>query len=287
MSAVKTWDFTLNNYTDAEIKMMHAWQAEVNRMVVAREVGESGTPHLQGRITFKRSYRLGGLKKLCSRAHWEPTKAAQDFLYCMKEGSDVIINVDNRRQGTRTDLKRLRDEIASGEMNAKKIREDNPMVYHQYGRTIDKIEDDKKSELIRTWQTQGVWYWGPTGTGKSHKAFEGLKREDYYVWNQKEEFQDYDGQEVVIIDDFRGSIDYNFLLVMIDKHDNCRVKRKGRPAIPFVAKKVIITSCMPPEKVYCKQNEKDDSIKQLLRRINVVHLAVKCTDKDDGIGSIM
>ena len=100
--AHKTWDFTLNNYTEENIKTLEKFATDVNRMVVGKEVGEKGTPHLQGRITFKQSRRLRPCKKLLPRAHWEPTKCKADWLYVMK--GDVIIDVNNGNPGKRSDL---------------------------------------------------------------------------------------------------------------------------------------------------------------------------------------
>lgn len=100
-----TWDFTLNNYTEKELAALESWGPEVRRLVVTKEIGESKTPHLQGRVLFKRAYRLTGLKKLLSRANWSPTKCKQDFLYPLKDDSTPFLNVDNRQgQGTRNDL---------------------------------------------------------------------------------------------------------------------------------------------------------------------------------------
>lgn len=57
--------------------MIQQWTDVCNTLYVAKEVGAEGTPHLQGYVTFKGSRRLGGLKKLQSRAHWEPAKGSR------------------------------------------------------------------------------------------------------------------------------------------------------------------------------------------------------------------
>jgi hypothetical protein len=106
----KTWDFTLNNYTDLDIGMLNNWTEQVASLLVSKEVGENGTPHLQGRVTFKRAYRLTGVKKLHSKCHWEITKCPQDSLYVIKEGSDVIINQVKKR-AAREDLTSARTAI--------------------------------------------------------------------------------------------------------------------------------------------------------------------------------
>lgn len=272
MSVSKSWIFTLNNPTEDEIKNMHAWQAEVNRMVVAREIGESGTPHLQGTITFKRAYRLSALKKLSSRAHWEIAKAAQDSLYSMKLDANVIFNVDNRKQGSRTDLKRLRDQIVAGETSSKKIcLEEDPMVYHQYGRTIEKIEQLNAAKKWRTWETKGIWYWGATGVGKSVKAMEGYTPETHYIWSNGEMLQNYEGQETVIFDEVRArDYPYDFWLKVVNGIPFTIPIKNGKPR-QFLAKTVIVTAPMPPEEMYPNQNGKDH-ISQLQRRFKIERL---------------
>lgn len=56
-------------------------------IVVGKEVGESGTAHLQGFIKFKEMKRLSAVKKLLPRAHWEAAKGSdqQNLDYCSKE----------------------------------------------------------------------------------------------------------------------------------------------------------------------------------------------------------
>lgn len=117
-NAAKTWVFTLNNYDEKDEQLFQRFAGDtemVTRMVVAREVGETGTPHLQGAVSWKRSKRLAACKKLHPRAHWEKAIAQQEaFEYCRKADSDVFIDVDNRRQGKRTDLDEAIASIEQG-----------------------------------------------------------------------------------------------------------------------------------------------------------------------------
>ena len=55
-------------------------------MIEAHEIGESGTPHLQGFCILKERMRLTQLKVLCPTAHFEACKGTpyQNFLYCAK-----------------------------------------------------------------------------------------------------------------------------------------------------------------------------------------------------------
>ena len=54
-------------------------------MVFGKEVGESGTPHLQGYVLFTRYYSADSVKKLHGRCHWEHAKTGDAMNYCMKD----------------------------------------------------------------------------------------------------------------------------------------------------------------------------------------------------------
>lgn len=108
------WCMTLNNYTEDDCAMFTHWGDDVKLIKISKEIGESGTPHLQGRILFRRGYRLTQLKKLHSRVHWKPTKCCQDSLYIFKEGSDILVDRDNRRQGKRCDLDSVFQAVKDG-----------------------------------------------------------------------------------------------------------------------------------------------------------------------------
>ena len=54
--------FTLNNYTEYDKSFLN--DLECNYIVYGEEIGEQGTPHLQGFVTFKNSCRLASLKSL-------------------------------------------------------------------------------------------------------------------------------------------------------------------------------------------------------------------------------
>lgn len=51
------------------------------------ETGDSGTPHLQGYCCFSKNRRLGAMKDLLPRAHWETMKGNinQNEKYCSKQ----------------------------------------------------------------------------------------------------------------------------------------------------------------------------------------------------------
>lgn len=205
-------------------------------------------------------------------AHVEPMKGTleDNERYCSKEGELITIG-EKPKQGRRTDLEDLAKQVKEGKPVAEILLE-NPQAYHQYGRTLEKLEDVAKQSSTRSQMTEGLWLWGPTGCGKSHRAFANFLPSTHYVvpLEDKGWWDSYAGQATVILDDFRGSISYATLLRMVDKYP-FTVPRRGRTPAQFVSTLVIVTSSLPPEAVYHNLAEKD-SLTQLYRRFKVEQL---------------
>lgn len=179
----KTWDFTYFDVSATAVQLLQSWSTEVNRLVVSQEqCPDTNRAHLQGRVTFRRTYRLAGLKKLLN-AHWEPTKCAQDSLYCLKEGSEQLININNTQQGARTDLKKAIDAIRDC-ATTKELWIDHTSVMVRYSSGLLKAKEAfyplttaPKFSLLDypLWQPITVWdrtyvLYGPAGTGKTEWA---------------------------------------------------------------------------------------------------------------------
>jgi len=80
------WCFTFNNYTnEIVLKFQEIIEKKCRVGFFNKEVGESGTPHLQGYIEFKTKSRP--LNLFPDGAHWAKAKGNQDqnFKYCSKE----------------------------------------------------------------------------------------------------------------------------------------------------------------------------------------------------------
>lgn len=198
--------------------------------------------------------------------------AGENNDYSEKEGGAYHSQGEpGRGQGYRGDIDMQKDAIMSGECTAEEIAVANPEFYHKYGRTLHKLEDIALRKRFRSWMTQGIWYYGPTAVGKSHKAFQGFDPDTHYVWKNDKGWQDgYTGQATVIINDFRGEISYNEMLQLVDKWPYT-VPRRAREPAPFLAKTVIVTSSLAPSQVF-NRRDVEDSLQQLLRRFNVVNL---------------
>ena len=256
--------FTLNNYSPEEVDSLK--KLNYNYIIFGFEVGDSGTPHLQGYVEFKNSTSLSSLKKMIKRAHLErrqgsPTQAAD---YCKKDGN-FWEDGEISQQGKRTDLLRLVEIIEDGN-SAKDVAKLEPVSFIKFHSGIQKLIllNVKKRNYI----PNVFVFWGKSGCGKSFSARKEFQDEDYYVWTpaRGEWFDGYSGEENVIFEEFRGQLTFGFLLTLLDRYE-CPIQFKGG-STEFLGKRIILTSPTHPKFWYV--NKDDDSINQLLRRINVI-----------------
>ena len=259
----KTWGYTWNNYTEEDIEKLKLLNVNMHRC--AKEVAETGTPHLQGIITFKRNYRLPALKKLFPKVHWYIAKACDAENYCIK--GPIAIDTKTSEQGKRTDLAEAID-IAK-EQGIKEMAKQYPETFVKYHKGIKELLFTIFEEEEWT-QTEVIVLWGPIGTGKSKLA----RKIDKKLYNVPEPingtiwFDGYKGEKTILLDDFYGWLKYHTLLQLCDGYA-MKLPVKGG----FVHRqwnKVIITSNKPPEEWYNR-----DEIAALSRRITEIrHVTV-------------
>ena len=148
-------------------------------------------------------------------------------------------------QGKRTDILDVKDKLDRGVPMRVIVQENFATMsrIYNFARTYKRIITQPRS-----WPMQISLYIGPTGTGKSRRAQEEAGPNPYWVMNGKW-FEDYDGEEVVIWDEFYGHCcPFSLLLKILDRYP-LKLECKGS-AIEFVAKKIIFTSNQEPEEWY-------------------------------------
>lgn len=84
------WCFTFNNYEECEISEIETRFKEIcNKYVFQKEIGECGTPHLQGAIWLKKKMRFTEFK-LSKKIHWEAMRNEEASIkYCQKSDTSV------------------------------------------------------------------------------------------------------------------------------------------------------------------------------------------------------
>lgn len=213
------------------------------------EKGELGTEHIQGFVQLYKQTRLAGLSKWLPRAHFEPKKFGKDEQFSNQDtriggpwerGSLVT------RQERRTDLEKRK--LESAEHPPSKVP-CNPV-------SPDPI---------------GVWIYGPTGVGKTMKAFNEypspyLKKQDdrwpgYMPWKHHN----------VIVDDVdTQSKDFGRLLVTWTSGFPF-LARINNYMCEILPKKVVVTSLYHPDKFPWTDSTKD----AIKRQFKIIHMENK------------
>lgn len=268
--------FTLNNWTQVEYDELQRNNA-FEYIIIGKEVGETGTPHLQGYCELKKRTRFA---TVCgyfgNRGHIEARRGTQDQAidYC-KKGGEFAEYGQRRIQGVRVDLDRIRT-IAADDGMREVTRVGNLQQIHVAEKFLTY------NETARNWLTEVIWIWGPSGSGKSKKAREIINMDDCFIKNEGSKWWDgYDGHEDIILDDFRDSWwPLTNMLGILDRYEY-RVEVKGgwRQLKP---KRIVITTIRPPEAHYMGLGEPS---MQLLRRLSQV---INCVpDVPEVVGVIL
>lgn len=202
MSQAKRWCYTYNNPVDVPPFS----EEDFVYHVYGEETGESGTPHYQGFIIFKKYKRLTQLKKILNAAHFEVAKGtnAQASDYCKKDGKYHefgSIPPDPSAAGgkaTKAKYERAFKHAKNGELD--EIDADLRIKHY---RTFKQIAIDYANNIPPLETTAGIWIYGESGIGKSRYARE--KYPDSYVKNCNKWWDGYQNEDYVIIDDLDDS----------------------------------------------------------------------------------
>lgn len=199
----RTWCFTLNNYTPDEEEGCRL--IETVYTIFGKEVGEKGTPHLQGYLSFQNKKSLAQLKKLLPRAHLAQAKAdaIKNQVYCSKDGdvyekgtppATQLEKGERGKAAMREIIKRAREGDDAW------LEENHPAEYYHHLATFRSHKKPKNEVMsYANEDTPHEWWVGPTGTGKSKKLWEDYP--NHYRKDQNRWWCGYTGQDVVAIEE--------------------------------------------------------------------------------------
>lgn len=210
------------------------------------EQGESGYLHWQIMLELERKRRLPFLTELFGSVHCEPSRSSAADEYVWKE--DTRVDNTQFELGSKTlqrnsahDWEAIRGMASEG-----RLCDIDPDIYIRYYGNLKRIAVDC-SKPVGIEREVHVFI-GPTGVGKSRRAWE-LAGLDAYPKDPNTKFWDgYRDHEKVVIDEFRGRIDVSHLLRWFDRYP-VLVEIKGSAAV-FRAREIYITSNLSPEQWY-------------------------------------
>lgn len=261
--------FTINNHTDEDTQLLKKLELDpkLRYLIYGEEVGENGTPHLQGYVYFHNAIGFSSLKKHLPRAHLEVCKGTpeQNIAYCSKDGLTYEYGdapISKKRQGERG--KEFWDEQLSLAKKGRLEDIDSKILISHFNSLNSIASRYAPMPLDLDDPTEALWYYGPTGTGKSKKA-----REDnpgYYLKACNKWWDGYLGEETVIIDDFDKQHH------MLGHHLKIWADRYAFPAevkgskVNLRPKKIIVTSNWHPTEIW----QDTQTIEPICRRFQVV-----------------
>lgn len=284
MSQAKNWVFTLNNPTLDQESELQVTREEITYIVYGHETGEQGTHHLQGYVEFKKKMSMKQIKELFGFSmHLEVRKgtAAQADEYARKDGTNIYSRGTISKVGRPTTTQH-KNKLLPFIPDIKKSLAtfaDHPEASFHLLKHAKEYLAINESPRKRNEEITVRWFWGPTGSGKTRKAFDMAEKrglEPYIKSGNYKWFDGYDGHEFVIFDDFRDAhCEFAWLLKLLDRYP-IRVEIKGGTR-QWKPKEIIVTSPMPPDECYANMQSKDkyDKIGQLLRRINEIEHITK------------
>lgn len=296
---VRCWQFTLNNPTDQQIKTLKSGRIregpELRYWMWGEEVGERGTPHLQGMLLFLNKVSFKAVKKLMEKCncapHLEPcasnarklyeynAKGDQSHEQFEKEGvkgadygknakvwesSKDLRPVDPKEAGKRGgDAEKERWKEAKQLAQDGKLDDLDPELFIRYYNTFKRIAEDAMPVPDNLDNIDGrfLWYYGDTGSGKSRKARD--DNPNIYIKNANKWWDGYYGQDCVLLEEMSpeaGKYLGSFLKTWADHYSfNAEVKggtKMLRPPKLIVTSNYSIQQCFPDPAVHDPLNRR-------------------------------
>lgn len=182
------WVFTINNWVPQDVQNCQALkdQKEAKYLIVGDEVGEQGTPHLQGYVYWNEKRERSTVSRwLNGRAFLAPAKAGpkENWEYCSKQGK-VLIEHGNPKGAMEEGMERSREkriQMATRDIEVIKgcrcINDLYVKVPHlvitnsSFNRCVqimnDEVSRTDNALYTRELSKKNFWLWGDAGTGKS------------------------------------------------------------------------------------------------------------------------
>jgi hypothetical protein len=233
------------------------------------EEGEGGFLHWQVVVAYAKKVTLTAVRNCFGPYHAEATRSAAAEDYVWKEETAVVgtrfeLGEKAMKRNVEKDWDDVWEKTKQGDLMS--IPAD---VRIRCYATLKRIKKDYEQAPFRDGINVQV-YWGVTQSGKSHRMFEESYKDGIvpYVKSSTTKWWDgYQGQQRVIIDEFRGQIAIEHLLKWCDKYP-CFVEEKGGQ-IALRAIEIWICSNVAPILWYPGIDESTRDA--LLRRLRVTH----------------
>ena len=271
----RNWAFTLNNYTDENTPK--ELPKGFRYIGFSKEIGEKGTPHLQGVAVYGNACTHKRMREALPGAHIDKIYSTfeQAREYCLKqvtEGNPFIEFGDcpkTKKQIGNDEKARWRlinENVINGNWDL--LRENEPMVVNIHLSKLQRFKATFQPPLPDNDKLENYWIWGPPETGKSYavrhwaKTNGGLYNKDCHKW-----WCGYDNQPNVLIDDFNPEwVGKHRLKTWVDHYEFPAEIKGGNKTIRPT--RFFVTSNYSLEHIF---GDDPMLLKAIKRRFTVVH----------------
>ena len=249
------------------------------------EKGEkTGLLHLQGFMRYNKPLDMKTVHKIYPTIHLDPSYGTNNECrdYCMKdatsiEGYDFYEFGNFVEEAQRTDMRKLAKDIKEGK-SYDEMFDDYTWLMIQSGDKIMKAMQKHKQERFKNVvrQLHITYIYGKEGAGKTTYPERVLGYEPMQIgivgeYNTTGMFDEYDGQDIIVFDEFDSQIDLTKMNKYLDGRP-CSLHGRQYNRVACYTK-VFIMSNYPLADLYKKaRNEqgKEPSYKGFVRRINEI-----------------
>ena len=247
-------DFKESNVENGYHQIFDEYSDMIRGLAWGKEIcPDSGKLHNQGFIQVFTQTRFSALKKwFKSKCHFEVMfgNIEQNEKYCSKDGFYTKLGYFCNK-GYRTDWHNIKEDIRNGS-SMYDIMENYTSHFGHYVNGIKAIKTEIDNKILSTKirNLECTIIYGATGVGKTTAILNQYDLNDVYVLQNPDKdnknWNGYDGQKVLVIDDFYGWIRPSEMLRLLDGKPYRVRKLNGFSWAQF--EKVYITSnCCPLE----------------------------------------
>jgi len=286
----RAYCYTVNNYSPEDEKLLQDLVVDNSGHPIkdhwyGREIGdEKQTPHLQGYIRFNDKKAFSRVQHMLPRgAHIESAKGSpsDNWEYCWKQLDGVLIcgtkpKLLAKRKHAEVDHDALLLEV-SGPLNPM----ENPAI-------PSKLKLFKSRDLLFAHSALaaapddlpdvcGFWFWGPAGTGKSHRAREQFASYGVHTKSHNKWWDGYrvDRHRAVLYDDatvfdIKHSGFGSSVLTWADKYSfTAEIKGSSLQIRPLA---FIVTSNFSIEQLFGDAGYAPEQVQPILERFQQIHV---------------